>query len=87
LVYSNYLFALANFFLDTSTAPAEASPSEARINAKFISLVAGFLVATLLYPTTPYVLKWVVVNTTLPFSNLASKVSTSFPSSSKYTTL
>ena len=51
-VYSNYLFALANFFLDTSTAPAEANPSEARINAKFISLVA-----TLLYPTTPYVLK------------------------------
>ena len=35
-IYSNYLFALANFFLDTSTAPAEASPSEARINAKFI---------------------------------------------------
>ena len=41
-IYSNYLFALANFFLDTSTAPAEANPSEARINAKFISLVAGF---------------------------------------------
>ena len=41
-VYSNYLFALANFFLDTSTAPTEASPNVVRIKAKFMSEVCGF---------------------------------------------
>ena len=42
LVYSNYLFALASFFLDTRTAPTEASPNVVRIKAKFISEVLGF---------------------------------------------
>ena len=42
LVYSNYLFTLASFFLDTSTAPTEASHNVVRIKAKFMSEVCGF---------------------------------------------
>ena len=49
LVYSNYLFALASFFLDTSTAPTEASPNEVRIKAKFISEVLGFFSSSLVW--------------------------------------
>ena len=93
-VYFFYKFSFTSFFVIINTVPTDDSPNNASINAKFISAVFGFSIISgttsvtmLLLPTKPYVLRCVVVNTNLPLTNLASKVSTNFPSSSKYTTL